>query len=156
MGEEKTPHTVKVVDRRRFTTDGVLRDDDLCAESPVPEMDSNQSVEAPTDVPDSEASPHPTQPPAGSHSERVDPMDGEHSATTSPEFVDLVVMLARQAELLLVGTEESPAQPDEARRLIDCLGALQTKTDGNLSSDEQQVLSDILFQLRTVFVQSPR
>jgi uncharacterized membrane protein YgcG len=65
-------------------------------------------------------------------------------------------MLAHQAELLLLGAEGFPAQPTEARRLIDYLGALEEKTKGNLTSEEAQVLSSIIFQLRTLFVQSTR
>ena len=73
---------------------------------------------------------------------------------TSPDFVELVVTLAQQAELLLVGAEGFPAQPDQARRMIDYLAALENKTAGNLSQDEKQILSNTVFQLRTMFVQN--
>lgn len=62
-------------------------------------------------------------------------------------------MLASQAELLLVGAEDFPAQPAEARRMIDYLGALQEKTAGNLTKEEAQVLSTVLYQLRTFVLQ---
>lgn len=62
-------------------------------------------------------------------------------------------MLAGQAELLLVGTDDFPAQPAEAQRVIDYLGALEKKTAGNLSAEEGKVLSTVLYQLRTYFLQ---
>ena len=62
-------------------------------------------------------------------------------------------MLAGQAELLLVGAENLPAQPAEGQRLIDYLGVLEEKTTGNLSDEEAKVLSSVLYQLRTFFLQ---
>ena len=62
-------------------------------------------------------------------------------------------MLAQQAELLLVGGEGFPAKPAEAKRTIDYLGVLETKTRGNLSAEEASALSNIVFQLRTAFLQ---
>jgi hypothetical protein len=68
-------------------------------------------------------------------------------------FLELLTMIAGQAELLLVGAEGLPAQPDEARRLIDYLAVLEEKTKGNLSADEARALSSVVFQLRTFFLQ---
>lgn len=62
-------------------------------------------------------------------------------------------MLAGQAELLMVGAEGLPAQPADAQRLIDYLGVLETKTAGNLSKEEGQALSNILYHLRSLFIQ---
>jgi hypothetical protein len=65
-------------------------------------------------------------------------------------------MLAQQAELMLTGAEGLPPHPEEARRLIDCLGALEAKTRGNLSREESQILTKVLYQLRSSFVQGRR
>jgi hypothetical protein len=65
-------------------------------------------------------------------------------------------MLAQQAEFMMVGAEGLPAQPLQARRLIDYLGVLETKTKGNLSNDEAQLLSNLVYQLRTMYVQATR
>jgi hypothetical protein len=62
-------------------------------------------------------------------------------------------MLAQQAELLMVGAEGLPARPDEARTVIDFLGALETKTAGNLTDEESRVLSSVVYQLRSLFLQ---
>ena len=77
----------------------------------------------------------------------------EHRGQSSQLFLELVTMLAGQAELLLVGAEDLPAQPAEAHRMINYLGALEEKTAGNLSDDESKLLSSLLYQLRTFYLQ---
>jgi hypothetical protein len=59
----------------------------------------------------------------------------------------------RTCVLLELGAEGFEPHPDEARRLIDALGVLEAKTRGNLSPEESKILSDVLFQLRGLFVQ---
>ncbi len=75
------------------------------------------------------------------------------AATTSPLFMELIAGLAQQAEILLVGGQGIPAQPEEAQRVIEYLATLETKTAGNLSAEEKQVLSGVVFQLRSLYVQ---
>ena len=68
-------------------------------------------------------------------------------------FLVLVAGLAQQAEVLLTGGHGMTAQPEEAQRVIEYLAMLETKTAGNLSAEEKQVLSGVIFQLRSLFVQ---
>lgn len=154
MAEEKVPpRTVKVVDKRRFTTEGEPRDDVPRETAPAP-----GGVPSPPTV----APPSREQPPAGPRPETSGRSTGaettassqtEKNPVTSPEFVELIVTLAQQAEMLLVGAEGVPAEPDSARRMIDYLAALETKTAGNVSPEEQQILSNVVFQLRSLFLQ---
>lgn len=144
---------VKVVDRRRFTDSGELRDDWKPQQPPVepeaPAMpDEGPRVErahAPPAPPPREAAPRPsaTETEAGTGA----------GTTTSPLFLELVEALAQQAVLLLEGAEGLPARPEEARRVIDYLGVLELKTRGNLSTEESQSLSDVVYQLRSLYVQ---
>jgi len=67
--------------------------------------------------------------------------------------MELIAGLAQQAEILLVGGQGIPAQPEEAKRVIEYLAMLETKTAGNLASEEKQVLSGVVFQLRSLYVQ---
>jgi len=71
-------------------------------------------------------------------------------------FLDLVAGLAQQAEILMTGAEGIPAQPVEAQRVIEYLAMLESKTAGNLSGEEKQILSNVIFQLRSLFVQTNR
>jgi len=88
----------------------------------------------------------------------------EQPRTDSPEaqlppasFPALVTSLAAQA-LAAMGQMPDPAEghpvvrPDLAKHCIDTLGMLEEKTKGNLTSEESGMLSDILHQLRMLFV----
>jgi hypothetical protein len=137
---------IKVVDRRRFDDDGEPRSDwapagdSKPAGSPAPEAARPAEPEPPPQ----------TRPPADSTTVRP-PRDP--ASATSPLFLDLVNDLAQQAVLLMHGAEGLPAQPEHSRRLIDYLGELESKTRGNLSEEEAQALSNVLYQLRSAFVQ---
>jgi hypothetical protein len=124
------PRRIKVVDRRRFDDSGDLRPD------APPTVESAPRAEAPA--------------PKAPLREAAD------SAVTSPHFLDLVAGLAQQAELLITGAQGLPAQPAEAQQVIDILAMLEGKTKGNLSGEEKQVLSNVIYQLRKLFLQRSR
>ena len=159
MEESKAPpEKIKVVDRRRFTDDGEPRQD------VPPPQETTVGAGPPTsgEAVSEEPSGSPTVSDTSEQQAGPSATSAESAQTTGPDatspggFLELVAMLAHQAELLLHGAEGFPAQPAEARRLIDYLGALEEKTAGNLTSEESQILSNIIFQLRTLFVQSTR
>ena len=130
---------IKVVDRRKFSSDGdPLETAEPAAESPPP-------ASPPEDLLSESAEPTP-------ESGHASPAP-EHRGQPSQLFLELVTMLAGQAELLLVGAEDLPAQPAEAQRMINYLGVLEEKTAGNLSDDEAKLLSGLLYQLRTFYLQ---
>ncbi len=137
------PRRIKVVDRRRFDDSGDLRPDQP----------------APTPKPAAEPSPPEAREDSTATTERgpiaaEQPVpDAASAETTSPLFMDLVAGLAQQAEILMTGGQGLPAQPAESQRLIEYLAMLEGKTKGNLSTEEQQVLSGVVFQLRTLYVQ---
>ena len=135
---------IKVVDKRRFDETGDLRPDrpqpvksEPAATPPEPATEKTPP-QAQEPVP--EASPAPPQEPLS-------------ATTTSPLFMELIAGLAQQAEMLLVGGQGIPAQPEESKRVIEYLAMLETKTAGNLSAEEKQVLSGVVFQLRSLYVQ---
>lgn len=146
---------IKVVDRRRFDERGELRPDRPPATEPGPSDGPSTNTAAPAPGPpqkvgDSAARPA-TAPPAETATRQASAGERQ-SATTSPLFLDLVAGLAQQAEILLLGAEGLPAQPKEAQRVIEYLAMLETKTAGNLSMEEQQVLSNVVFQLRALYL----
>ena len=137
MGDAGGPSPkIKVVDRRRFTEDGDPRPDRPRADASAPTTEAADQV---------------LPPQAAAASERHDA-----PPPTSREFVELVLMLGQQAELMLTGGEGFEPHPDEAKRLIDALGAMEAKTRGNLSREETRILGDVLYQLRSRFVQDRR
>lgn len=60
--------------------------------------------------------------------------------------------------LMLMGEQLDPQQPamplnlPQAKEIIDLLSMLEEKTRGNLTSDEQVVMKDMLYALRMKFV----
>ena len=146
--DERKPR-IKVVDRRWFTEDGTLR------------RDRPRSAPRPEPVPETTG---PAGEGAGSATERASESApgegaGERAARGSGvswpsavSFLQLVDFLAQQALLLLQGAEGLPANPAQARVFIDFLGLLEERTRGNLTPEEARALSDVLFQLRTLFV----
>ena len=131
--------TIKVVDRRKFSADGDP------VETTAPTAETTAPASPPEDPISESAPPAPESGPATPAP--------EHRGQSSQQFLELVTLLAGQAELLLVGAEDLPAQPAEAHRMIDYLGILEEKTAGNLSADESKLLSSLLYQLRTFYMQ---
>ena len=80
----------------------------------------------------------------------------------NPHFASLVLGLAQQAESALQGNLPPGAEAlggqanarSIAQTLIDTLSMLETKTQGQLDPDEQQLLSQALTTLKFRFVQS--
>ncbi len=74
-----------------------------------------------------------------------------------PSFQILVSTFATQA---MVGlgqmpnpvTNEATEDLEQAKFAIDTLTILEQKTKGNLSDEEEKFLSDILYQLRMVYI----
>ncbi len=74
-------------------------------------------------------------------------------------FTALILSLASSAAVHFgdlgdpVTGEKQPANMIAARHAIDLLSILETKTQGNLTEEEQQVLAQVLVELRMRFVQ---
>ena len=80
-----------------------------------------------------------------------------HHAHFPANFSSFVISMGSSA-LMLMGEQQSPQQPPppvnlpQAKEIIDLLSMLEEKTRGNLTSDEQGVLEDMLYALRMKFV----
>jgi hypothetical protein len=76
----------------------------------------------------------------------------------SIDFSTFVASLGHSALMYLGEAPSLDGQPAEknlplARQTIDLLGILEEKTKGNLSGEEERLLSQTLFELRTRFVE---
>jgi Domain of unknown function (DUF1844) len=68
------------------------------------------------------------------------------------DFSTFVVSLRTSAVMHLEGSAEEAVNLALARQEIDLLGLLEEKTRGNLTGDEERLLSQILFDVRTRYV----
>lgn len=76
-------------------------------------------------------------------------------------FAAFVVSLAASAAMQLGDVPGPDGQPIEtdlvgAGQLIDILSMLQEKTKGNLTEDEDHLLSNVLFELRLRYVEATK
>ena len=126
--------TIKVVDRRLFTSDGEIRED-VAAELAAPDATPPVASEAPAaQTPASE------KPPLAS----------------SPAFLRLLDMLAQTASLYLEGfpdpaTGRRQVDLAGARQIVDSLMVLREKTRGQLSFEESDALDGLLGELQLAF-----
>ena len=81
----------------------------------------------------------------------------QSSRLPEASFLSLANMLAVEAAMHLgliqsPGEESPPVDLEATRHLIDMLGMLQTKTRGNLTAEEANLLENILADLKMQFV----
>lgn len=124
--------TIKVVDRRMFTAEGILRDDVMEELAKPPPATEEPSQEA-------EAAPPPAE-----------------VVPTSPAFLRLLDMLAQTASMYLQGipdpaTGRRSVDLGASREIIDSLVSLREKTRGQLSFEETDALEGLLGELQLVF-----
>lgn len=94
--------------------------------------------------------------------ESKDPKSGKAAGApapaTSKQFLGLLQMLAMQAYLAL-GEMENPVTGavevnlQQAKAFIDLLAALQEKTKGNLSKEEEDSLNTLVYELQMKYTE---
>lgn len=95
----------------------------------------------------------------GKGSEGLD--EGQYPSEMLPDFdfITFVLSLHRSAACHLgraPDPETNTCQENMplAKQTIDILGMLQDKTQGNLTGEEERILSEILYDLRVAFVKA--
>jgi hypothetical protein len=149
MAEESKP--IRVVDRRMFTPEGELRPGVETEEAPEP-APAAAPPRAPAGAASAPAAPSAAgdqAPPAGT------------DRPTSQAFIGLISFLASNVYAALgidpmTGEKLSRREPAAARQMIDWLGGLESKTRGNLSFEESDLLARVLYELRMAYVEATR
>ena len=141
----------KVVDRRRFTGEGDPKEPST-EEFDSPSSQQSASKPNATESPKNTASAEPRS--SGPNSSSA------HAAGQEPlsvDFPSFVVSLATQA-MMMMGAMPNPETNqiaenlEGARQTIDILAMLEEKTKGNLSSEESQLMTEVLSSLRLGYV----
>ena len=78
-----------------------------------------------------------------------------------PDFNFFITTLALQAsiglgQVLNPATNKTEVDLTQAKFLIDTLGMLQEKTKGNLKKEENDLLENILYELRMQYLSNPK
>jgi hypothetical protein len=85
------------------------------------------------------------------------PSDPHQGSGIPVTFSSFVISLG-SSSLMLMGEQLDPQQPPmpanlpQAKDIIDLLSVLEDKTTGNLTTEEQAVLRDMLYALRMKYV----
>ncbi len=135
---------IKVIDRRRFNTEGEGGEDaEQKSDSNLKnkeEKDLNQAQNLGQDL-----------------SSKKGGKEQEKPKSLEVDFSSFVVSLATQA-LVLMGEIPHPESGktmdslDDARQTIDILALLETKTKGNLTEHEERLIGEVLTSLRLAYV----
>lgn len=170
---EKEEKSIRVVDRRMFTPDGDLRPDFEPEEAPAPSAPAARAEPAPVAPPApseaASATVHSSASTSAVEAEAADeppeeeggaPGEGEPAREPRGAFSAIVRSLATTAYSAL-GLLGDPAaaghrDPAVARQMIDWLAVLESKTRNNLSFEESDFLSRVLYELRLAFVEVTR
>lgn len=164
MAEKKTEFVVN--DRRKFTDDGDLREearDEGPAQSqqPVQESASAAVDSDPMPPPPSHAEQQAQHEEYRASGKKLDDMlvQGGHGKAEDfvMSFERLVQSLYVSAlvQLGMMHPEGENPKPDiiGARQTIDTLAVLKDKTKGNLTKPEENLLQNVLFELRMAFLE---
>jgi len=84
---------------------------------------------------------------------------GPEMAESEVNLASLLILLGNQAIMHLGGVPNPVTQQREtdipaAKHMIDLLGTLEAKTKGNLTNDEEQLLRQLLLELRLQYVRA--
>lgn len=134
--EKNESSVIKIVDKRRFSADGAVRDG--TREDPKKPTVSAAAAQA-------------------QQRSAENPRRGEAGAS-GVDFMTFIASLATSALASLGVLPEArargiPANPQAAREYIDVITMLQEKTQGNLSREEDASLQRLVGELRTQYVQ---
>ncbi len=163
--EEEKP--IRVVDRRMFTPEGDLRPEYRAQSESEAAPAAAPAAEPPSAEPPAAAEPpavaEPPERPAAAPPREGEPPGAADREATEPRtaFALIVQMLAMPAYAAL-GMVPDPAtgrrrvERPVAQEMIDLLAVLEQKTRGNLSFEETNFLSRVLYDLRLAFVEVSR
>ena len=152
MSESKHDESFKVVDRRLFTPEGEFRKD-------VAEQQDRERETAPASPTGAAAKTGPAgESPVAEKTAIPAAVPPADAPKRSPAFENLIRSLGQNAAMLLGGyADPRTGQPvldlEGAREMIDMLDVLHEKTHGNLASEEDSLLLDVLGNLKLAFME---
>ncbi len=166
MDDTSDKSEFKIVDKRRFNAEGESHgdaDSSGVSKGQTAEAETSATKVAETSRGAAKAGiAESGSVPVGSDSVASDPVGGEaigsdeHHGPQKLDFSSFIFSLGTQAfaalgEIPNPMTKTVMTNFDAARELIDILGLLDQKTEGNLTEDEAELMSRMLLELRMTF-----
>lgn len=160
--EEQEKKGFRVVDKRRFNSEGETRAD--VPDRPEPKVEAPAPRPAPPQAQRAAAPAPAQQPQAPAHdddleNEELPPQPRQQQQRGGGmDFISFVASLATQALAALGALPEARAQGmpvsiEMAREYIEIIAMLQDKTRGNLSREEDAAMQRVMTELRMVYVE---
>lgn len=151
--QKKEPEPLTVVDRRRFTTEGERRHD--VEQSPTPAPPSEPPPKPAAQAPSRPQPRHESEP--ARQARQVYEQQSGRAGDRKSDMETLILSLSTSAMIQLGLVEDPaggriPADLEAARHTIDMLAVVQEKTRGNLTPPEEQLLEQVLYELRLAYV----
>lgn len=165
--QSKEKKAFQVVDKRRFDSDGAERSPEeqaLKTELPISEELSSSeeplSSENTSGDPSTKVSGHDPKTEASTAQESIG-NDGAGQGEEPVAFTSFVMSLATQVlvqlgEMPAPSGMEIPQDLESARQTIDILTMLQSRTRGNLTTEEVRFLEEVLHSLRMSFINAKK
>ncbi len=147
--EEEEQSAFKVTDRRMFTTEGEIREQ----QQPDPGEQAPPHKEEPPKASQEEkpkASQEPSQKEEAERTAEQDPSQGVQLASFLLSLANTVMV--HLGQIPEPGIGQKMEDLEAARQMIDILGILKEKTEGNLSAEESHLLENVLYELRLKFM----
>src|SRR5438270_4355422 len=169
-----------VSDRRRFGSEGELRDDAPTAEeekpvapppsTPPPAAEQTQVSPQPPQAPEQELEELPAPPTAAEQHQqnedyqasgkKLQEIFAARGAQGAPQEItfERVIESFYMSALIQLGAIRAEGEPPSvdligAKQTIDSLNVLQEKTKGNLTDREQTLVQNVLFELRMAWIE---
>lgn len=159
MADPKHEESFKVIDRRLFNTEGEIRDEAIREER------RKQETEPPAATPlnSSPANAQNREAGAPKASQKPEPARGTPPAEADlpkpSRGIQMLINFVAQDAAMLLGAYPDPrsGQPmldlEGARELIDMLDGLRDATRGNLASEDDRLLLDVLGSLKLSYME---
>ncbi len=149
--KEEEQSAFKVTDRRMFTTEGEIREQqqpDSGEQAPPRKEEPPKASQE--EKPKPEAAQEPDQKEEAKPTAEQDPGQGVNFASFLLSLA--TTGMVHLGEMPEPSTGQKMEDLEAARKMIDILGILREKTQGNLSAEESHLLENVLYELRMKFM----
>lgn len=158
--EEQDSSEFKVDDRRLFTSEGNLREDESSSEGQKREDESStgdQKKSSQAGSPEQDKGPQDSPSESSSVSSSTSTGDTEAPVDFSSFLISLATTaLVHLGEIPDPATGEASENLEAGKQMIEIIAILKEKTSGNLDDDESRLLDELLYELRMKYLARAR